>query len=193
MQPLNTRIALARAFAGECQAHMQYLFAANAAEQADLHAVAAVFRFTAAQEKAHAKIFYDFLSQGTDKSIGFEADYPIDTVTDVKALLLQAYEHETKEFDPVYPSFAVVARTENALPVAHAFEQIAKVEKTHADRFLRIARAMEDNRLFIADRETTFVCLNCGHIMQTQNAPLRCPVCDHPRGYIVRHDLAPYL
>ena len=50
-QESKTRINLMRAFAGESQARNRYVFAAKAAEEAGLYAVARIFRFTAEQEQ----------------------------------------------------------------------------------------------------------------------------------------------
>ena len=57
----ETHQNLLRAFAGESQARNRYTFAADLARQQNLQVIEQVFRFTANQERAHAKVFYDFL------------------------------------------------------------------------------------------------------------------------------------
>ena len=57
----KTRENLMRSFAGESQARNRYTIAASAARKERLEAVARVFEFTADQERAHAKVFYDLL------------------------------------------------------------------------------------------------------------------------------------
>ncbi|HHY39859.1 MAG TPA: rubrerythrin family protein, partial [Syntrophaceticus sp.] len=47
---------LMRAFAGESQARNRYNIAASAAKKEGYHVVAAVFDYTADQERAHAKV-----------------------------------------------------------------------------------------------------------------------------------------
>ena len=47
----ETKDNLMRAFAGESQARNRYTIAASRAEKEKLHVIAAVFRFTADQEK----------------------------------------------------------------------------------------------------------------------------------------------
>ena len=59
----QTRLNLMRAFAGESQARNRYTFAAAQASQAKLHVIEAVFQYTASQELAHAKVFYDLLKE----------------------------------------------------------------------------------------------------------------------------------
>ena len=51
---------------------------------------------------------------------------------------------------------------------------------------------LKENKLFVNDIECDWMCLNCGHILKTKNAPEMCPVCSHEKGYFVRLELAPY-
>ena len=68
----KTRENLMRAFAGESQARNRYTIAAEVAREQGLFAVNQVFLFTADQERAHAKRFYDLLKNlsGTTIHIG---------------------------------------------------------------------------------------------------------------------------
>ena len=75
---------------------------------------------------------------------------------------------------------------------AAAFRQIAKIEKTHGERFGQFAQWMESGRLFASETPTKWVCLNCGHIVESTEAPHSCPVCAHPQGYFIRQAYAPY-
>ena len=56
-------------------------------------------------------------------------------LNDALQLLRDARHNEYEEFDPVYPSFGETARAEGFPEVAASFEQIAKIEKAHGDRF----------------------------------------------------------
>ena len=81
----KTRENLMRAFAGESQARNRYTIAAEVAREQGLFAVNQVFLFTADQERAHAKRFYDLLKNlsGTtihQLAIGFEHDAAAQTV-----------------------------------------------------------------------------------------------------------------
>lgn len=69
---------------------------------------------------------------------------------------------------------------------------IAEIEKTHGNRFGKFAQLIEEDRLFISDMETGWMCLNCGYVYTGKEAPEKCPVCDHARGYFIRLSLAPF-
>ena len=55
-----------RAFAGESQARNRYTIAAAAAREKELYVLEEVFLYTAEQERAHARVFYDYLQSGLD-------------------------------------------------------------------------------------------------------------------------------
>ena len=101
-------------------------------------------------------------------------------------LLRMAQHNEYEEANTIYPSFAAVAREEGFLAVASTFEMIAAIEKTHGDRFGLLARRAEESRLFTAQEEVPWLCLNCGHVHYGTQAPPICPVCKHAQGYFVR-------
>ena len=103
-----------------------------------------------------------------------------------------AQHNEYEEHDDVYRAFAEKAKEEGFLAVASSFEQIAKIEKVHGNRFGALAELLEKNQLFISDVKTGWFCLNCGHVFEGTQAPEHCPVCSHDRGYFVRLELAPY-
>ena len=87
---------------------------------------------------------------------------------------------------------AETAKKEGFPEIASSFEQIAKIEKTHGDRFGKFADLLEQGKLFVANAETKWMCLNCGHIHTGERVPPVCPVCQHDQGYFVRLSLAPW-
>lgn len=188
----QTKINLMRSFAGESQARNRYTLAAGVAANKKLHVVEAVFKFTAEQELAHAKIFYDFLKELTGENIKIDGTYPVDVYDDVLKLLRSAEHNENEEFDPVYPDFASIANKEGFTNIGAKFKAIAEIEKTHAQRFKQFADLMEQEKLFVSDVEEEWMCLNCGHTVKSSEAPKVCPVCNHPQGYFIRVSLAPY-
>lgn len=188
----QTKLNLMRAFAGESQARNRYTFSASQAKQNKLHVIEAVFTFTAAQEKEHAKIFYNHLKEVAGESVLIDGSYPVDISQDVVSLLRAAQHNEFEEHGEVYPSFANIAKEEGFIKVARSFEMIAAIEKTHGDRFGLLADMMEQNKLFLADAECGWMCLNCGYVYTGKGAPEKCPVCDHDQGYFVRLTMAPY-
>lgn len=187
-----TKENLMRAFAGESQARNRYTIAAGEAKKQNLHVIEAVFRFTADQEKEHAEIFYKHLSALGGENIHIDGAYPVDISQDVAKLLRMAQHNEYEEHDDVYKSFGDKAKEEGFLEVASSFYQIAKIEKTHGDRFGRFADMLEKNELFVSSVETAWMCLECGNIYTGSQVPPVCPVCHNDKGYYVRLELAPY-
>ncbi|MBR4935489.1 MAG: rubrerythrin family protein [Anaerotignum sp.] len=188
----ETKENLMRAFAGESQARNRYTFAAEQAKEQKLYVVEAVFRFTADQEQQHAEVFYDHLKELAGQNIQIDGSYPVDIYDTVLEVLKAAQHNEYEEFDPVYKTFGDKAMEEGFPQVAASFHQIAKIEKVHGDRFGELAELLEQNKLFISDVECKWMCLNCGHIHEGKEAPGKCPVCHHDRGYFIRFELAPY-
>ena len=188
----ETRLNLMRAFAGESQARNRYTFAASQAKKEKLHVVEAVFTFTANQELAHAKVFYDNLKELAGETIRVDGGYPVDITNSVSELLRYAERNENEEHDTVYKSFGEKAREEGFIKVAANFEMIAGIEKIHAERFKTLADMMEQNKLFVSDIECKWMCLNCGYVYSGKQVPEICPVCEHEKGYFIRLELAPY-
>ena len=188
----QTKINLMKAFAGESQARNRYTFAASKAKEQKLHVVQAVFEFTADQEKEHAEIFYNKLKQAAGENIAIESAFPVDLTDDVVKLLKMAHHNEYEEHDDVYKSFSDTAYSEGFDDIGLAFSNIAKIEKTHGDRFMMYAELLEQNKLFLADAQCDWMCLNCGHIINAKGAPDICPVCSHDKGYFIRLEFAPY-
>ena len=187
-----TKENLMRAFAGESQARNRYTMAASQAKKEGLGVIEAVFTFTANQEREHAEIFYKHLSQVAETSIAIDGSYPVDISQDVAKLLRFAQHNEFEEHDDVYKAFEKTAREEGFLSVASSFHMIGAVEKLHGERFGLFADLLEQNKLFVSDVETSWMCLSCGHIYQGTTVPEKCPNCHHDRGYFVRLELAPY-
>ena len=69
----ETKINLMRAFAGESQARNRYWFAAECAKNNKQYVINAVFKFTAEQELAHAKVFYDYLKDFSGSNIKIDS------------------------------------------------------------------------------------------------------------------------
>ncbi len=189
----ETRLNLMRAFAGESQARNRYQFAAGVAKKKGLQVVEGVFTFTADQERAHAKVFYDYLAPVAGETLKVDGGYPVDIFTEMTDYLRAAQHNEYEEHDDVYAHFAAVAEEEDFPEIAHIFRMIAAVEKTHGDRFGLFADLLEKDQLFASDRPVKWMCLNCGEIIEAERAPALCPVCKHGQGYFLRLEMAPFV
>ena len=185
-QMSETKKNLMRAFAGESQARNRYTFAASVAKKEKLYSVEWVFNFTAGQEKEHAEIFYNHLASCQGKNIEFSAAYPIDDSKDTLSLLYASHKNEYEEYENIYKTFGDKAQNEGYLAIADSFYKISEIEKTHGDRFLKLADLIKTGRMFVSDFECAWVCLNCGHEVRGRFAPEMCPVCHHDKGYFIR-------
>ncbi len=188
----ETRLNLMRAFAGESQARNRYTYAAGLAKRKGLEVLQQVFLFTADQEKAHGKVFYDLLQPVAGQTIVVDGGYPVDLYSDMLDNLKAAAHNENEEHDTVYSGFSKIAAQEGFDAIAHTFTMIAGVEKTHAQRFERFAELIAQDKLFVSEVETGWMCLNCGQIIHSTAAPALCPVCKHGQGFFIRLELAPY-
>ncbi len=183
----QTKLNLMKAFAGESQARNRYTFAACEAKKQKFEVIEKLFLFTANQEKEHAELFYNELKEMTGENITVDGTYPVDISQDVVSLLRKAVHNEFEEYSPVYSDFSKIAKEEGFLSVSTLFSNIAEIEKVHGERFEYFADLMEKNKLFSDDKETKWICLNCGHIHYGTDAPMKCPVCSHSQGYFIRY------
>ena len=100
-----------------------------------------------------------------------------------KENLLSAAEGENEEWSDLYPSFANVADEEGFKEIARVFRNIAKVEAEHEKRYRKLLENIETNKVFKREEKTFWKCINCGFIIESQEAPKVCPSCDHPQEY----------
>ena len=188
----QTRENLMRAFAGESQARSRYTIAAGIAHKSGLAVIQGLFLFTAEQEKTHAKQFYRQLHDLGGQTIRVDGTYPVDIYADLLSHLRAAQHNEYEEWRTDYAAFARTAMEEGFPLVGKLFENIARVEQTHGDRFGRYADLLEKEQLFCSEVEVQWTCLNCGWVVTSTAAPANCPVCRHPQGYFVRVELSPW-
>lgn len=188
----ETRRNLLRAFSGESQARNRYTFAAGLAKKNGLYVIEAVFNFTANQELAHGKVFYDYLEKCSGENISIDGNYPIDLYPTVLEHLRAARHNEYQEYEHDYTSFAHVAKEEGFPEISHVFSQIARIEQVHGDRFGQFADLLEKGKLFINEQECQWMCLNCGYIVTATRPPEQCHVCKHDQGYFVRLEMVPF-
>ena len=188
----ETRLNLLRAFAGESQARNRYTFAAGLAKKKNLQVIEGIFTFTANQERAHAKVFYNLLQSVSGENLRIDGTYPVELYPELLQHLRSAQHNEYQEWDHDYKGFAKAAKEEGFEEISHTFSMISEIEKTHGDRFGRFADLLEQGKLFVSDVEVKWMCLNCGQIIDATRAPAVCPVCKHPQGYFIRWELAPF-
>ena len=164
----KTEKNLMAAFSGESEARNKYTYYASKAKKDGYVQIAKIFEETAANEKEHAKIWFKLLKDG----IG---------ATDVN--LKDAADGENYEWTEMYPTFAKEAREEGFNHIAYLFEQVAKIEKEHEERYKKLLENIEGGLVFSRDNDCIWQCSNCGHIVVGKKAPEVCPVCAHPQAY----------
>jgi rubrerythrin len=172
---------LLAAFAGESQARMRYTFFSDSARKEGYEQIAGIFLETADNEKEHAKLFFTHLTAGTPLEI--TAAYPAGIIGTTAINLEAAAAGERMEWGMLYPKFGEVAEQEGFPEVANTFRQVAKVEKYHERRYLRILSTLTTNTVFEKESPLRWKCRNCGYVHESKGAPLQCPVCNHPRSY----------
>lgn len=182
----GTRTAenLMKSFAGESQARTRYTYYASIAKKQGYVQISNIFMETAEQEKEHAKKFYKYLKEDfVDEMIEINASYPVSFHEDTMANLKAAAAGENEEWTELYPEFAKIAREEGFEAIAITFERISEVEKRHEARYNKLAKNIEEGKVFKKDEKVLWKCLNCGHIHESEEAPKVCPTCIHPQGY----------
>ena len=165
----KTEQNLMAAFAGESQARNKYTYYASKAKKEGYEQIAAIFEETALNEKEHAKMWFKILHDDGIPS----------TIENLK----DAAEGENYEWTDMYAGFAKTAREEGFTKIAYLFEEVAKIEKEHEERYKKLLGNIEDGIVFSRDGEKIWKCRNCGHICIGKEAPGVCPVCSHPQSY----------
>ena len=165
----KTEQNLMTAFAGESQARNKYTYFASKAKKEGYEQIAAIFQETADNEKEHAKMWFKLLNGG---DIGTTAE-------NLKA----AADGENYEWTDMYAEFAKTAKEEGFTRIAYLFEEVAKIEKEHEERYLKLLENVKDGKVFEAGEVKIWKCRNCGHIVVGTKAPEVCPVCSHPKAY----------
>lgn len=188
----KTKENLLKAFAGESQARNRYTLSASAAKKEGYPILEDLFNYTANQEKAHAKQFMDKLKEFSGEELEITGSYPVVVETSTLTLLRLAENHENNEFEHVYHEFAAVAKEEGFPDIEKLFTNIASIEKIHSDRFKKYADMLEKGSLFKDTASAAWMCTNCGFIYEGSEAPLKCPVCEHPQGYFIRFPESPF-
>ncbi|MGI6686155.1 MAG: rubrerythrin [Bacillota bacterium] len=163
----KTEKNLMEAFAGESQARNKYTYFASVAKKEGYEQIAAIFLETAENEKEHAKIWLKKLN-----GIG-------NTAENLKA----AAGGENDEWTNMYKRMAAEAREEGFEDIARLFDGVAKIEKEHEERYLKLLENLETGKVFKKDGKVYWKCRNCGHIHEGDEAPNVCPVCAHPKAF----------
>ncbi len=163
----KTEKNLQAAFAGESQARNKYTYFASVAKKEGFEQIAEIFLKTAENEKEHAKMWFKALGE-----LGSTAEN-----------LAKAANGENFEWTDMYEKFAKDAEEEGFNELAEKFRAVAQIEKAHEERYLKLLKNIEMQKVFEKSEITMWECRNCGHLVIGKKAPEVCPVCNHPQSY----------
>ena len=165
----KTEANLQAAFAGESMARNKYTYYASKARKDGYVQIANLFEETANNEKEHAKLWFKLLHGGD--------------VPGTEENLLDAAQGENYEWTDMYARMAEEAKTEGFDTIAEMFNRVAKIEKSHEERYRQLLSNIKDGLVFSREGDTVWICSNCGHLVVGKKAPELCPVCKHPKAY----------
>ena len=176
----KTEKNLLTAFAGESQARNRYTYFASAAKKEGFVQMSAIFEETAGQEKEHAKRLFKFLQGG---EVEIAAAFPAGVIGSTVDNLTESAAGENYETTEMYPGFAKVADEEGLSEIANVFRNIAVAEARHRDRYLALAKNIEQGTVFKKKAPVRWVCRNCGYVHEGPEALAKCPACAHAQAH----------
>ncbi len=176
----ETEKNLLKSFAGESQARNRYTFFASVAKKEGYEQISAIFLETADNEKEHAKVFFKYLQGG---ELEITASYPAGKIGKTSENLLNAANGEKEEWEILYSEFEKTAREEGFDEIADSFKEIAEVEEKHEERYRRLLKNIQEEKVFKKDSVVEWKCRNCGYVHKGKEAPNTCPACNHPQSY----------
>ena len=131
-------------------------------------------------KKSTRSFFFKLLKGGETEIV---ASYPAGKIGTTAENLKAAAEGENLEWTTLYQNFAEVAKKEGFQDAFEAFSQIAKVEKAHEERYLRLLKNVTEGNVFKKKAPMKWHCRNCGYVFEGKDVPDKCPVCQHPKAF----------
>ena len=181
---------LAKAYAGECQARTRYEFMEYGARKQGYACLAEIIDKVAYNEFNHARMFYTYIQQASDKlidNIDICGGYPFKEKWDVQENLRIASEDEHLEAYDIYPQFAQTAKEEGFKEIEQLFLMVADVEKCHSMLFGQLYEQMKKGTLYKRKTAIKWKCAGCGYEGTTKQAPDECPLCKAKQGFFMLH------
>lgn len=165
----RTEQNLMTAFAGESQARNKYTFYAMKAREEGMEQIANIFEETARNEQEHAMLWFKHLHG--------------DMIPTTDVNLQDAANGENYEWTDMYAEFAKVAREEGFNKIAAQMDMVAKIEKRHEERYLKLLSNVKEDKVFKKEGEVIWKCQICGYTMAGKNAPGLCPLCGYAKSF----------
>src|SRR3989339_831016 len=162
---------LTKAFIGESMARNRYTFYAKIASKEGYEQISAIFLETAEHEKTHAKRLFEHIQELKEKlsdneKIIVESEVPTTYDTTIENLK-SAINGEHYEHSSMYPEFAKIAKEEGLHQIAIRLSAIAKAEKHHEERYIKLLKELEKGIIFKKSKEKEiYKCNVCGNIVE---------------------------
>lgn len=169
----KTEKNLMEAFSGESQATNKYSYYASQAKKDGYVQISNIFTETSGNEREHAKLWFKYLHGGS--------------VPDTATNLIDAADGEHYETTDMYVRMAKDAEEEGFDEIARHFKAVGAVEAHHEERYRKLRANIDNGEVFKAREKTVWICLNCGYILESTDAPPKCPACNHPQSYFEHH------
>lgn len=176
---------LARAFAGECQAHVRYMFIEYGARNEGYVAMSEIIDKVVYEEFNHARMLYTFIQTADEdiiKNIDISAGYPFKQKWNLLDNLAFSAEDEKNEAEKIYPEFMETAEKEGFKEIAELFKNLIEVESCHNKLFSDLHNQLKTSALYKKDHAVKWKCAGCGHEMTATSAPKECPLCHAKQG-----------
>ena len=164
----KTEKKLEMAFAGESQARNKYTYFAMKAREEGYEQIAEIFEETARNEQEHAYLWFKHLHNG---------------VPTTSECLKMAAEGENYEWTEMYAEMAKVAREEGFMRIAAQMDMVAKIEKSHEERYTTLKNNVDTEKVFAKDEKVTWICDICGYEHTAEKAPGACPLCGYSKAH----------
>jgi len=179
----KTQENLLKAFAGESQARNKYLMFAKVAKDQEMEWVARVFEETGDNERVHAQELFELIT-GSVETTGDLAIVPFSDK--IVENLKTAVDGEKFEWTTMYPDFEKIAGEEGEAEPERLFGELKEVEEKHEERYVILARDIENNTIYKRETEVEWKCLNCGYVHKGTMPPEKCPLCQKPKGWYMQ-------
>lgn len=184
----KTFLNLAKSYAGECQANTRYKFIEYGARKEGYIAMSEIIDKIAYQEFNHARMFYTFMQEASNKTIDnvdICSGYPFRQKWNLLDNLKFAAEDERTEAERTYPEYERMAREEGFEEIAELYKNIIQVENCHMLTFEQLYSQMKNGTLYRKPKSVKWKCDSCGYEAEGKEAFEICPLCKAKQGVVL--------
>lgn len=97
--------------------------------------------------------------------------------------LKTAIKDERLESDEIYPKLYENAMADQNLETARLFQQIAKIEKLHKERLIKLSKLLDSDMVLKRSEKIKWKCRTCGYIHEGKEPPNKCPACQSGKNF----------